>query len=56
LESYGASVSVELGRKLLLKVGYRYSMISSAGLPDREIDEILGSLELGIGGGSGTWF
>lgn len=57
VETFGASLTVELGRRFDLRVGYRQTSISSGGgLPDREIDEIQGSLGFGLSGSSSGWY
>lgn len=57
LSAYGAALTVQLGRRFDLKVGYRRTEITSnAGLPKREVDEIQGSLGFGLSSGSGTWY
>lgn len=57
LESYGATLSVDLGRRFNFRVGYRQTSIRpSDGGPDREIDEIQGSLGFGLSGSSSGFY
>jgi hypothetical protein len=57
VDGYGASLTAELAHGIQIRIGYRHSRISSGlGLPDREIDELGGSLSLGLGGRSIGWY
>jgi hypothetical protein len=57
VEGYGATLSIHVGHKFDLRVGYRRGEIGAVpGVPARELEEIRGSLDFGIGGGRASWF
>lgn len=57
VESYGGKLTVELTDLFEVGIGYYNSTISSGvGLPDRELDEIRGTLSFGLGGGAASWY
>lgn len=57
VQGYGATFNLQLGRRLELRLGYRRSEIDAvAGVGAREIEEIRGALDFGLGGGNASWF